>query len=288
MTDPKVAESPLLPSFVLEAFGVEGQAVRASEGMGTSFFVGNAVFKHVANEHQAQVVWCATVFDGLQVDGVRIPRPLSSREGHYVVDGWAASEFVSGETGPAGRWEQILATSRALHKELSRIPCPEFIRQRVSPWATADRVAWDEVTIEPLEELRQPFERLNSLKQSIDHGPPQIIHADLAGNILFSDGLDPAVIDFSPSWRPAAYGDAIIVADGIVWYGAGESLIDLGGTTGDFLQLLVRALIFRLISTNELVRQQRLPYSDQEVGRFNNAIGRVVKRLTERQSLRGP
>ncbi|KAK9323671.1 hypothetical protein V1517DRAFT_88716 [Lipomyces orientalis] len=282
MTDPNVAESPLLPSSVLDAFGVEGQAVRASEGMGTSFFVGNAVFKHVANEHQAQAVWCATVFDGLQVDGVRIPRPLSSRDGRYVVDGWAASEFVSGDTGPAGRWEQIMATSRALHKALLRIPCPGFIRQRVSPWATADRVAWDEVTIAPLEELRQPFERLNSIKQSIDHDPPQIIHADLAGNILFSDDLDPAVIDFSPSWRPAAYGDAIVVADGLVWYGGEESLIDLGGTTRDFLQLLVRALIFRLISFNELVRQKRLPYSDLEVGRFNSAIDRVVTRVTER------
>ena len=30
-----------------------------------------------------------------------------------------------------------------------------------------------------------------------------LIHADLAGNVLFADGMPPAVIDFSPLERPA-------------------------------------------------------------------------------------
>jgi prepilin-type processing-associated H-X9-DG protein len=33
--------------------------------------------------------------------------------------------------------------------------------------------------------------------------PDQFIHADLAGNVLFADGVPPAVIDFSPLERPA-------------------------------------------------------------------------------------
>ncbi|MGH3248038.1 MAG: phosphotransferase [Trebonia sp.] len=33
--------------------------------------------------------------------------------------------------------------------------------------------------------------------------PKQLIHADLAGNVLFADGMPPAVIDFSPLERPA-------------------------------------------------------------------------------------
>ncbi|KAK9491662.1 hypothetical protein V1508DRAFT_197893 [Lipomyces doorenjongii] len=274
---------PSLPSFVIEAFEAEGEVVAAAGGMGTSYYVGNAVFKHVAPQDEAQAVWCASVFDGLKVDGVRIPRPLLSSQGSYVVNGWSASEFVSGETGPHDRWKQILATARALHKVLSEISCPEFIRQRISPWATGDRVAWDEATIEPLEELRQPFERLNSFKRCIDDQPSQIIHADLAGNVLFSDGLDPAVIDFSPSWRPAAYADAIVVADGLLWYGGQESLIDLGSSGEVFLQLLVRALLFRLIAYNELVRTLQLPFSQLEVGRFDSAMDLVERRFTERQ-----
>ncbi|KAK9372537.1 uncharacterized protein V1513DRAFT_234139 [Lipomyces chichibuensis] len=277
------AKHSLLPSSVIEAFNAEGEVVAAAGGMGTSYYVGNAVFKHVAAQDELQAAWCASVFDGLKVDGVRIPRPLLSSQGYYIVNGWSASEYVPGETGPHGRWEQILATSRALHKALSGISCPEFIRHRVSPWATGDRVAWDEATIEPLEELRQPFERLISFKQCIDYQPFQIIHADLAGNILFSDGLDPAVIDFSPNWRPAAYGDAIVVVDGILWYGGGETLIDLGSSGADFLQLLVRALLFRLVAYNELVRAQRLPFSQLEVGRFNSAMDLVEQRLTGRQ-----
>ncbi|KAK9360604.1 hypothetical protein V1504DRAFT_454029 [Lipomyces starkeyi] len=277
------AERPLLPPFVIEAFEAEGEVVAATGGMGTSYYVGNAVFKHVANQDQAQAAWCASVFDGLKVDGVRIPRPLLSSQDSYVVNGWSASEFVSGETGPHdGRWEQILATARALHKALSGFSCPEFIRHRVSPWATGDRVAWDEATIDPLEDLRQPFERLNTFKQCIEYQPSQLIHADLAGNILFSDDLDPAVIDFSPSWRPAAYGDAIVVADGLLWYRAEETLIELGGSGETFLQLLVRALLFRLIAYNELVRTQRLPFSQLEVGRFNSAMDLVEQRLTGR------
>ena len=30
----------------------------------------------------------------------------------------------------------------------------------------------------------------------------QLIHGDLTENILFAEGLSPAVIDFSPYWRP--------------------------------------------------------------------------------------
>ncbi|KAK9365114.1 hypothetical protein V1509DRAFT_423417 [Lipomyces kononenkoae] len=275
------AGNPSLPSSVVEDFGVKGEVVPASGGMGTSYYVGDAVFKHVAAHEEAAAVWCANVFDGLKVDGVRIPRPLVSSQGFYVVEGWSASEFVAGETGPYGRWEQVLATSHALHKALSGISCPEFIKNRVSPWETGHCVAWDEATIEPLDGVRQPFERLNSLKLHISHEPCQIIHADLAGNILFSDVLDPAVIDFSPSWRPAAYGDAIVVADGLLWYGGGEALIDLGSSSSaDSLQLLVRALLFRLVAFNELVRSEQVPFSELEVRRFNSAIGLVEQRLT--------
>ncbi|KAK9236438.1 hypothetical protein V1525DRAFT_407083 [Lipomyces kononenkoae] len=273
------AGNPSLPSSVIQDFGADGEVVPTSGGMGTSYYVGTAVFKHVGDD-KAEAVWCASVFDGLKVDGVRIPRPLVSSQGYYVVNGWSASEFVAGETGPYDRWAQILATARSLHKALSGTPCPEFIRHRVSPWATGDRVAWDDAAIEPLEELRQVFERLNSLKRQIDHQPSQVIHADLAGNILFADGLDPAVIDFSPSWRPAAYGDAIIVADGLLWYGGGEALIDLGrSSAADFVQLVVRALLFRLIAFNELVRSGQMPFSELEVRRFNSAIDLVEQRL---------
>ncbi len=34
--------------------------------------------------------------------------------------------------------------------------------------------------------------------------PPQLVHGDLTGNLLFHTSLPPAVIDLSPYWRPTA------------------------------------------------------------------------------------
>jgi hypothetical protein len=73
------------------------------------------------------------------------------------------------------------------------------------------------------------------------------VHGDLSGNVLFAEELAPAIIDFSPSWRPPAYASAIVVADAIVWEGADELLIDTAAHIPHFPQFLVRALIMRAV-----------------------------------------
>jgi uncharacterized protein (TIGR02569 family) len=75
----------------------------------------------------------------------------------------------------------------------------------------------------------------------------QLVHGDLTGNVLFADGLPPAVIDFSPFWRPTGYASAIVVADALVWEGADASLLDAVAHIEGFDQLLVRALIMRAV-----------------------------------------
>ena len=55
----------------------------------------------------------------------------------------------------------------------------------------------------------------------------QVIHGELSGNVLFAAGQAPAVIDFSPYRRPAAYADAIVAVDGLLWFGAGRELVKL-------------------------------------------------------------
>ena len=49
--------------------------------------------------------------------------------------------------------------------------------------------------------------------------PPQVIHGDIGGNVLFADasGLPPAVIDVSPYYRPRSFADAVLVADAVAW-----------------------------------------------------------------------
>jgi hypothetical protein len=81
-------------------------------------------------------------------------------------------------------------------------------------------------------------------RRSVDL-PRQVVHADLGGNVLFHPALAPGVIDISPFWRPAAYADAIVVADAVAWHGAGDDLVEhLLTQQGD--QLLLRAVLFRV------------------------------------------
>jgi len=85
-----------------------------------------------------------------------------------------------------------------------------------------------------------------------------VIHADLANNVVFHPDLRPGVIDVSPFFRPAAYADAIVVADAIAWSGGPEELAER------FLrrhgpQLLLRAILFRVaVDHDELVNYQRV------------------------------
>jgi len=89
--------------------------------------------------------------------------------------------------------------------------------------------------------------RLVSALQPVE-APSQLIHGDLTGNVLFDDQLPPAVIDFSPYWRPTAFASAIVVADALVWEAADESILDGVAYIEDFAQYLLRAVIYRAVT----------------------------------------
>lgn len=96
----------------------------------------------------------------------------------------------------------------------------------------------------PLTELQRMMKPLTS------DVPSQLIHGDLTGNVLFDDegGAPPGIIDVVCYWRPAAYAEAIVVADGLAWHAQGRDLVELYGTDELRLQLLVRALYWRCIT----------------------------------------
>jgi hypothetical protein len=79
-------------------------------------------------------------------------------------------------------------------------------------------------------------------------GRSQLIHGDLAGNVLFDDNLPPLVIDFSPYWRPPAFASAIVIADALTFEGAGAELVQPLLSDPDFPQHLLRALIYRIVT----------------------------------------
>ncbi len=89
--------------------------------------------------------------------------------------------------------------------------------------------------------------RLVDALRPVDTSASQLVHGDLTGNVLFAEGLPPAVIDVSPYWRPPAFADAVVVGDALLWEGADESLLGAVEDVVDFPQFLLRALVFRAV-----------------------------------------
>ena len=121
-----------------------------------------------------------------------------------------------------------------------------------NPWTIGDEVAWGERDPGPLlgpgaGPIAWQVRRLLAALRPVDL-PDQLIHADLAGNVLFADGAPPAVIDFSPLHRPAGLPLAIVAVDALMWRRARpEALGQLAGEP-ELGQLLARALVYRLVT----------------------------------------
>jgi uncharacterized protein (TIGR02569 family) len=254
----------VVPAAVLEAFGLPERGEPLPGGERRCFRHDRAVLKPVDDDAEAE--WSAQLLSGLAPDGFRLARPLRSRDGRWLVDGWSATELVAGETGPAGRWPELLKAGRAFHAALAGAPRPAFLDGPRHRWAHADRVAWDEAAAEVPPEAAEHWSRLHRLRRPVS-APAQLIHGDLAGNALFQPDAAPAIIDFSPFWRPADYADAIVAVDGLLWHGAGPDLVSLPWTGADFAQLLVRAAIFRLIALTERDRAAG-PVNPEELAEF--------------------
>ncbi|MEW2071425.1 phosphotransferase [Streptomyces sp. NPDC007346] len=249
---PSLPPRSLPPRSVLDAFGLRGTPEPLTGGQGRSVRVGGAVLKP-AEGTEGESEWAASVFERLpRGAGFRVPRPLRSAGGDCVVDGWTAAAFMAGRPGPRGRWPEVVAVGRALHAALREQPRPGFLDRRTHPWAVADRVAWGEEEADVVAELAEPLSLLLSLRQPVE-AAAQIVHGDLAGNVLFAPGQDPVVIDFSPYWRPPLYAEAVVIADGLLWYEPAPSLLTGGGEDPRWRQMLIRALIFRLVALSGLV-----------------------------------
>lgn len=222
-------------------------------GAGTSILVGDAVLKPAGDVEEA--VWAAEVLSRITEHGFRIARPLRARDGSWVVDGWCATRWVEGQPGPAGRWDELLAAAGAFHSALRDEPRLDFLAHRRHRWAVADRVAWGEEEPQAVPEVKPLLnDLLAELAPRAPGAAPQLIHGDLSGNVLFALGLSPAIIDFSPYWRPAAYASAIVAVDGVLWFGAGKALLQRAADEAETADTLVRALIFRLVALNERSR----------------------------------
>jgi uncharacterized protein (TIGR02569 family) len=238
------------PLSVLSAFGVVGHATALKGGQESSWLVGDAVFKPL-DLSKRELEWQAEVLASLSCDSFRVACPLRAQDGSLVVDGWCAWERVEGRH-ETGRWSEVIAVGERFHAALVGVPRPEFIARRTDPWAIGDRVAWGELPPKNFARVKH-LQRLVAALRPVE-ASPQLIHGDLTGNVLFAENVPPAIIDFSPYWRPAPFGSAIVVADALVWEDADERVFEAVEHIEGFDQYLLRALIYRAV-TDHLFRE---------------------------------
>lgn len=196
--------------------------------------------------------WRASILDTLPESGAyRVARPVRARSGDWLHGGWEAARHAPGRTDP-GRWDEVIEAGAAFHAALADVACPAFLDEREDPWSRADRLSWDLSPLEgdpllrPLGEARVPV--------AVEH---RLVHGDLLGNVLFEPGLPPTVIDWAPYRRPASWAAAVAVVDAMCWHGAGAALPDRWAGLEAWPQMLLRALLFRMITDREAGRGAR-------------------------------
>lgn len=235
------------PRQVVAAFRADGDPVPLPGGRGLAWRVGDLVFKP-ADLAPDDLAWQADVLPTVETRDVRLSFPRRAIGGELIVDGWTAWPYLPGEHRD-GSWPDIIAVGDRFHRAIAGLARPAFVAARTSPWAIGDRVAWGELASDPYRDVPH-VARLADRLGPVD-ARSQLIQGDLTGNVLFANELPPAVIDLSLYWRPTAFATAIVVADALVWEGADESLIESVADRADFSQMLLRALLYRLIAAVE-------------------------------------
>ena len=242
----------MLPSArVLDLFAVPDDPRPLAGGRGTSVHAGDLVLTH--GRDAATQAWLSPAVARLAVRldedpartsrDLRVAVPVPARDGSWVVDGWAASRYEPG-TEACRDLEVTRRAGHLLHAHLASVvpERPAALDGRTDRWAAAERVAFGEASLDRDDEAA-------GLARAVlaEVGPAtsasQLVHADLAGNVLLDLAGAPLVIDVSPAWRPVGWADAVCVLDSVLWRAADPAALD--GLDHDHLR---RAVAFRLLS----------------------------------------
>ncbi|WP_243698345.1 hypothetical protein [Curtobacterium sp. PhB136] len=231
----------------LAAFGVAGsRPERLAGGRGLTWRAGDVVLR--PHDGAEETDWRAEVLATLgHTAAFRTPRPVATTDGSWRSGRWEAWEWLPGRADET-RVADVIRAGTAFHRAIAHLDRPAFLDRKDNAWSHADRMAWGEAELPPdttLDRLAAAFRPVES--------PAQLVHGDLLGNVLFAEGQPPAIIDWPPYWRPAGFGAAVAAVDAVCWHGVPVSALDaLGDGIGEWRQLLVRALMFRIATLHLL------------------------------------
>jgi uncharacterized protein (TIGR02569 family) len=299
---------------VLASFGASTDPVSLPDGEGAAWRAGGVVLKPAGDPQVAR--WTADLYHELAIrrdPGFRVPRPLRTGAGDGGVGDWVAQDPLAGAwvawqwlpgepaswAGVSPLWPRLIAASRAFHAALAGRPAPPWLGRDGSQWTTGDQVAWGErdpgsvlaAAPAPLAgQLRSLLAALRPVRL-----PAQLIHGDLGGNVLFAPGQPPAVIDFSPYWRPAGLALAVAAVDALTWSGADPAILGDLADQPELDQLLARAHVGRLVTevvsrrgdpdpsaALETVTRTGEPVTALVLERCGSGRARPVKKLSRR------
>lgn len=233
----------VLPEHVRVAFGVREAVPRPVVWAGQrAWHCDDVLLRPVSDNVVA--AWSATVLENLEVEGVRLARPVRSSDGRWVVGGWAASRQMSGISEP--RHDDVVAASLRLHAATSTVLRPRLLDDRDDLLSRSAAAAFGECRLD-LDPLTggELFADLAAHRRPV-RLTPQVVHGELFGAMLFDRSGVPAVLDLVPFWRPAEWAAAVVVVDAIAWGGADDALIDRWSELDEWPQALLRAVLHRL------------------------------------------
>jgi uncharacterized protein (TIGR02569 family) len=232
---------------VLEAFGLSGPPRLLAGGQGEAFLADGVVLKAADDPEEAAFV--QDLAARLDPETVRVARPISTTNGSWVHESWTACEFIPDLTPAAPDWPTVIEVGGSFAAAASAVGDLDtrVLLDRTHRWARADRCAWDEEVVVLPGRAGQLLTALRQLT-AVGDRRRQVIHADLAGNVFLDGTGAPVVLDISPYLRPVRWGEAIVVADAVTWWGGAPSLAASFASDPAGLDLLARALIFRLVA----------------------------------------
>jgi uncharacterized protein (TIGR02569 family) len=218
---------------------------------------GNIVLRNLGESRQDAGIWHAEFFSQIQENGFRISRPIRASDGSWTVRGWVAEQFLEGRHATKGDVDSIINAATHFHEAIAGTPLPEYRKKYQTIWDRADQWAWSEAPKDIDPKLYALASELEDLKKPVTV-TDQLIHGDLnLNNLLISDSLPPAVIDFTPYFRPAEFALAV-TAYWVGPYTGDIKILNKFKDIKEFDQMLIRAGLRSMLTQEDLQHANEL------------------------------
>jgi uncharacterized protein (TIGR02569 family) len=252
---------------VASAFGIHGKVSLLPGGFDLKTYrSGDIVLRNLGAEGEEAGAWHAELFDKVHENGFRIAKPLKASNGSWVVNGWVAEHFLEGRHATIADMPAIINAAKNFHEALVGVPLPNYRKRNLTMWDRADKWAWSGIPNNIDSQLHELALELQVLKKPVTVND-QLIHGDLnINNILISDTLSPAIIDFTPYFHPTEFALAVTA----YWLGPYTGDIEILNkfkNIKEFDQMLIRAGLRSM-----LTQEDPLHATDLEIYRKANQI----------------